>query len=97
MRDDLLISIVIPVWWDEQSLTRTLQCLSLPERAEVIVASALDDEPRYQTVRECYPQVRWTSTPRGRAVQMNAGATAARGRWLLFCTLIASCRPIGTA
>jgi rSAM/selenodomain-associated transferase 2/rSAM/selenodomain-associated transferase 1 len=84
MPDAFLVSIVIPVWRDEPALRRTLQHLNAPEHVEVIVASAFDDEPRYQTLRERYPRVRWTSAPRGRAVQMNAGAALASGRWILF-------------
>jgi len=84
MCDEPLISIVIPVWRDEPALRRTLQRLNAPKQVEVIVASALDDEPRYHALRECYPSVRWTSAPRGRAVQMNAGAAVAGGRWILF-------------
>jgi rSAM/selenodomain-associated transferase 2 len=84
MPEPPLVSIVIPVWLDEPALARTLQRLNAPEPVEVIVASAFDDEPRYQTLRQQHPRVRWTSAPRGRAVQMNAGAALAGGQWILF-------------
>jgi rSAM/selenodomain-associated transferase 2/rSAM/selenodomain-associated transferase 1 len=84
MRDDPFVSIVIPVWRDAPPLTRTLQRLHPPTPVEVIVTSALDDEAHYQHLRQCYPDVRWTTAPRGRAAQMNGGAAVASGRWLLF-------------
>ena len=84
MGDDPLVSIVIPVWRDEAALRRTLQGLSAPAPVEVIVSSALDDLAEYEHLRERYPLVRWTSAPRGRGVQMNAGAADASGRWLVF-------------
>ncbi|MCA1650376.1 MAG: TIGR04283 family arsenosugar biosynthesis glycosyltransferase, partial [Acidobacteria bacterium] len=84
MGDDPLVSIVIPVWRDEAALRRTVNRLDPPTPVEVIVTSALDDEPHYEHLRQCYPRVRWTAAPRGRAVQMNAGAVVATGRWLFF-------------
>jgi rSAM/selenodomain-associated transferase 2/rSAM/selenodomain-associated transferase 1 len=84
MRDETLVSIVIPAWRDEPALRRTLERLNVPKHVEVIVACALDDESGYEGLRQCYPNVRWTSAPRGRAVQMNAGAALATGRWVLF-------------
>jgi len=84
MPDQPLVSIVIPVWRDEPALRRTLERINAPTHVDVIVASALDDDSRYEGLRECYLRVRWTSAPRGRAVQMNAGAALATGRWILF-------------
>jgi rSAM/selenodomain-associated transferase 2/rSAM/selenodomain-associated transferase 1 len=84
MRDDPFISIVIPVWRDEPALRRTLKRLKPPTGVEVIATSALDDESSYLHLREQYPRVRWTASPRGRAAQMNAGAAVSTGRWLLF-------------
>ena len=84
MRDDPFVSIVIPVWRDEVALRRTLQRLNASTPVEVIVTSALDDESSYLHLRERYPRVRWTASPRGRAAQMNVGAAVATGRWLLF-------------
>jgi rSAM/selenodomain-associated transferase 2/rSAM/selenodomain-associated transferase 1 len=72
------------VWRDEPALRRTLERINAPTHVDVIVASALDDDSRYEGLRECYPSVRWTSAPRGRAVQLNAGAALATGRWILF-------------
>lgn len=92
MADQPLVSVVIPVWRDAGVLAGSLGRLSpAPPDVEVIVASVLGDEPRYDSLRTAYPHVRWISAPRGRAVQMNAGAAVAAGRWLIFlhadCTL----------
>ncbi|MBI2186411.1 MAG: TIGR04283 family arsenosugar biosynthesis glycosyltransferase [Acidobacteria bacterium] len=92
MADQPLVSVVIPVWRDVDVLAASLGRLSpAPAGVEVIVASVLGDESRYDDLRTGYPHVHWISAPRGRAVQMNAGAAVATGRWLLFlhtdCTL----------
>ena len=79
-----LVSVIIPVWRDEHALTVSLQRLHDTPDVELIVASALGEESRYDVLRERYQNVRWVSAPRGRAQQMNAGAALARGRWLLF-------------
>lgn len=84
MHHEGLVSVIIPVWRDADALTRALQCLPGRSNAEVIVACPLGEEPRYQGVRERYPDVRWVTAPRGRASQMNAGSAIAGGRWLLF-------------
>lgn len=92
MADQPLVSVVIPVWRDVDVLADSLGRLSpVPTGVEVIVASVLGDESRYDHRGTAYPHVHWISAPRGRAVQMNAGAAVATGRWLLFlhadCTL----------
>ena len=90
MPDELLASVVIPVWRDEVALERALASLPPnPRNAtgpthEVIVSCVLGDAERYERLRCAHPAVRWVAAPRGRAVQMNAGAAAASGRWLLF-------------
>lgn len=84
MTEGPLVSIVIPVWRDERALARGLRLLRSRSDIEVIAACVLGEEPRYDDLRAVHPNVIWVSAPRGRAVQMNAGARAARGRWLLF-------------
>lgn len=84
MPEEPLVSIIIPVWRDEHALAQTLRHLHAPSNVEVIVASALGEEPWYQHVRQQHPELRFVAAPRGRGVQMNAGAAVARGRWLLF-------------
>jgi rSAM/selenodomain-associated transferase 2 len=79
----LLVSIVIPVYRDAEALARTLA--SLDRRgAEVIVASTPDDRAPLYALRAAHPDIRWIESSRGRAAQMNAGAAAAAGRWLIF-------------
>lgn len=78
------VSIIIPVWRDDEALRRALRILHDTSEAEVIVAPPLGEESRYRLVRDEHPAVRWVPAPRGRARQMNAGAAIARGRWLLF-------------
>lgn len=92
MADRRLVSVVIPVWREIDLLARALGQLSPPPAGvEVIVACVLGEESRYERLGLDHPDVRWISAPRGRAVQMNAGAAMASGRWLLFlhadCTL----------
>ena len=84
MPEERLASIVIPVWRDEEALTRSLHALRDPPEVDIIVACALGEEPRYERLRQAYPAVRWVAAPRGRASQMNAGAAMAAGRWILF-------------
>ena len=84
MPEERLVSVVIPVWRDEEALTRSLASLRDWQEADIIVACALGEEPCYERLRGAYPDVRWVAAPRGRAAQMNAGAAVASGRWILF-------------
>lgn len=95
MPDQPLVSVIIPVWRDEVALEGALASLPRETRtrnarihaegsAEVIVSRVLGEDVRYERLRDRHPDVRWVAAPRGRGVQMNAGAAAARGRWLLF-------------
>src|SRR5215217_1626504 len=78
-----MVTIVIPVFNDAHALTRTLTACDL-SGAEVIVAATAADRESLAPLRAAHPNVRWIEAPRGRARQMNAGAAAARGRWLVF-------------
>jgi rSAM/selenodomain-associated transferase 2/rSAM/selenodomain-associated transferase 1 len=88
MPEDVMVSVIIPVWRDEAALARTLACLQPPSSVgcdvEVIVAFALGEASRYEHVRRQHPAIQLLESPRGRASQMNTGAAVARGRWLLF-------------
>jgi len=78
------LSIVIPVLDEAAGIESALQALSTyrTRGVEVIV---VDGGSRDGTVGLSCPFVdQVVSTPRGRAVQMNAGAAAARGNILLF-------------
>jgi rSAM/selenodomain-associated transferase 2 len=76
------LSVVIPVYRDADALARTLAETDF-SRAELIVASVSDDES-LAPLRLAYPRIVWIDAPRGRAAQMNAGAAAAHGQWLVF-------------
>lgn len=84
MPEEPLVSVVIPAWRDEAALTRTLQLVHTSAQVEVIVACVFGEERRYELLRDRCDGTKWVSAPRGRAVQMNAGAAVAGGRWLLF-------------
>jgi rSAM/selenodomain-associated transferase 2 len=79
----LVVSIIIPVYRDADALQRTLT-LTHFGAAEVIVASTKADTASLAALRAARPDIAWVEAPRGRAHQMNAGAAAARGTWLLF-------------
>ena len=74
MTETPLVSVVIPVWRDEDALARALDEVSPSADVEILVAYTLGEEPRYARLRALYPAVRWVAAPRGRGVQMNAGA-----------------------
>jgi rSAM/selenodomain-associated transferase 2 len=76
------VSIVIPVYRDTAALARTLAATDWSS-AEVIVVATPED-PTLATLRLAQPGIVWLEAPRGRARQMNAGAAAAGGNWLLF-------------
>jgi rSAM/selenodomain-associated transferase 2 len=78
----LLISVIIPVFRDADALARTLAATDF-DGAEVIVAAA-EGDGSLAGLRASRVDLLWVTAPRGRARQMNAGAEAARGDWLLF-------------
>ncbi len=79
-----MISIVIPALNEEMALPRTLATLREQRGSfEVIVVDGGSSD-RTREIAAAEPRVRLISSARGRAVQMNAGARAARGEILLF-------------
>src|SRR5687768_14990225 len=83
------LSIVIPVLSDEEGVLRLLAQIPANSGVEIVVADGgaalvLD------TAAAGRADVILIRTRRGRAYQMNAGAAAAHGEWLLF--LHADCR-----
>ncbi len=77
-------SVIIPVWRDAALLEQALHALPPRRDVELIAATVLGDEEEFAAIRVGRPDVRWVSAPRGRGAQMNAGAAAASGRWLIF-------------
>lgn len=81
---DRLVSIVVPVWQDRDSLAELLQTLPSRSNTETIVVVARDEALRYRDLQDHFESVHWVTAPRGRGGQMDAGAAVAHGRWLLF-------------
>jgi len=79
-----MISVVIPTYDEERALPHTLRELfrqSGDYEVLVVDGGSLD---RTTEIVQAEPRARLLRTLKGRAVQMNAGAKAARGEWLLF-------------
>lgn len=83
------VSVVVPMWRDEAELQALLPLL-VRHPVEVVVAIA-ERTPATSRLHAQYPGVVWVDADRGRAHQMNAGAAAGHGEWLLF--LHADARP----
>jgi rSAM/selenodomain-associated transferase 2 len=80
-----LVSVIVPVLNDTAALERLLGWLRPDPRVQPIIvdaSSAGDDD--LVRLRASRPDLTWLTAPRGRALQMNAGAAHATGRWLLF-------------
>jgi rSAM/selenodomain-associated transferase 2 len=76
------VTVIIPVYHDADALGRTLAATDFTG-VDLIVSTISADES-LAPLRLARPDVTWIDAPRGRARQMNAGAAAARGAWLLF-------------
>jgi len=77
------ISVVIPVLNEERNVGQRLHELDALGPWEIIVVDGGSTDAT-QAIATGYPGVRLLSAPRGRASQMNAGATIATGEVLLF-------------
>ena len=78
-----LVSVVVPVLADRAALEALLAAIGADPAIELVVVDGGND-PGVQALTEARPDTRLLRTPAGRAHQMNAGAEAATGRWLLF-------------
>ena len=82
-----LVSIVVPVFRDTPQLSELLVTLQ-PEATlglcQVVVSNGDVTDDSIKHLHESYPFVRWVTSQPGRGQQMNAGAAASSGRWLLF-------------
>ena len=76
------VSIIIPVYRDAEALARTLAATNSYGAPLIVVSTTGDDS--VATLRAGRPDIVWVDAPRGRALQMNAGAAVATGEWLVF-------------
>jgi rSAM/selenodomain-associated transferase 2 len=77
------VSVIVPVLADDEALTALLGQIPPDSGVDLVVV----DAGRSSVVAAAVAgraDVRLLHAPRGRARQMNAGAGAARGEWLLF-------------
>jgi rSAM/selenodomain-associated transferase 2 len=78
-----LISLILPVLNEASILTGTLSTLPRsPDLEIILVDGGSSDATREVAAR--FPHIRLLTAPRGRGVQMNAGAHAARGEIFVF-------------
>lgn len=81
------VSIVVPVLRDTPALAgllRALRAERLGGRVEVVVANGDGADRSLDPLRRRAAPVLWVDGEPGRGRQMNAGARASSGRWLLF-------------
>ena len=79
----MYLSIIVPVLADTAAAERLLAQLPPDPRIEILVVDGGTD-PLLDDLARGRPDVRVLRSLPGRAVQMNVGARAARGTWLLF-------------
>ena len=79
-----MISVIVPVWNDRESLEALLpQLMEEPGSPEIIVVDGGSRDGSVEVARR-FPSVRLVESQRGRGCQMNRGAGIARGDVLLF-------------
>lgn len=83
MPPPLTLSVVVPVLDDGPALAHLLHALPPVPKCEFIVVDGGPD-PALDAICATRPDVRLIRAPAGRGGQMNAGAAAGTGRWLLF-------------
>lgn len=83
----MTISVIIPTLNEERGIPGTLACLSLSTFAEIIIVDGGSTDGTLSLAQEFCARTanaRLITAPRGRARQMNEGATASQGEILLF-------------
>lgn len=86
---DILLSVVVPAFNEEQLLETFLvhTHASLPAHSEIIVVDGGSSDKTYQLATNFsakHSNVQVIQSAKGRALQMNAGAEKAKGKYLLF-------------
>ncbi|HYT69444.1 MAG TPA: TIGR04283 family arsenosugar biosynthesis glycosyltransferase [Vicinamibacterales bacterium] len=79
-----LVSVVVPILNDTESLARLLPTLPAGPDTEIIVVNGGALDSRLTTLVDQHRHVSLLSSPAGRGRQMNLGALSGRGRWFLF-------------
>jgi rSAM/selenodomain-associated transferase 2 len=82
---DFQISIIIPVFNEPYIINKTIEhlnCLCTTKRIEIIVVDGHILQTTLKAVKD--KKVQKISSPKGRGIQMNAGAKVASGQILLF-------------
>lgn len=77
-----MISVIMPVYNEEATIVEALSGLLRNNNIEVIVADGASSDRTVELAKQ-YP-VKIITSEKGRAQQMNAGAKAAAGRYLIF-------------
>lgn len=83
-RVSAFVSIIVPVLDDTEALARLLPAIAPNDEIEVIVVNGGPPDAGLTMLTENRPGVVVRSSAAGRGRQMNVGALAAGGRWLLF-------------
>jgi rSAM/selenodomain-associated transferase 2 len=76
------LSVIIPTWNEEPSIEATIDAARHCRDCEIIVVDGGSTDRTIELARKQVDQL--VEGPRGRAVQMNAGASVAKGDVLLF-------------
>jgi len=83
--DDCLVTIIIPVLHDTTALSALLPALPIDASVQLLVVDGgAEQGSAWDALHARHPAVEWIRASPGRAVQMNAGAARARGRWIVF-------------
>ena len=79
-----MLSVIIPTLNEEKALPETLACLFRQSSGEEVIIVDGGSTDATEKVCEQYPGIRFITSDKGRAAQLNAGARAASGDLLLF-------------
>ncbi|MCZ7582156.1 MAG: TIGR04283 family arsenosugar biosynthesis glycosyltransferase [Deltaproteobacteria bacterium] len=79
-----MLSVIVPALNEESCLKACLEAILRGGADEIVVVDGGSDDGSTNVARR-YERVRTIGAPRGRALQMNAGAAASSGEFLLFC------------
>jgi rSAM/selenodomain-associated transferase 2 len=79
-----VISVVLPVYNEERALPATLTQLCLQDGDYEIIAVDGGSSDATLEILAGYSRIQVLKAPKGRAIQMNTGAAAAQGEWLVF-------------